>query len=141
MIIDSRLQVSSDQAFDTTGAVVSEDIIPIGASRIIGPGDPMWWVIVAKADLGGDTPTLDIDVETDTVEGFGSATTLMSYPQLAAADFTRGTTIIIPMPFNNEGFVRLKYTFGTSSGNATCTIDAWLTNQDPTKWSAQPNAI
>jgi len=139
MIIDSSRQVSSDQALTGTSAVPSEHVINLGAERLIGPGDPMWWVIVAKIGLAGTTPTLDIDIETDTVENFASATTLLSHPQLAAADFATGATVIIPMPFTNQRYLRLSYTMGGTT--PTCTVDAFLTNQHPTKWAPQPNAI
>jgi hypothetical protein len=65
MIIDKRLQVSSQQALSGAGAAPSADVIDLGSQRLIGPGDPMWWVIVARVALAGTTPTLDIAVQTD----------------------------------------------------------------------------
>jgi hypothetical protein len=133
MIIDKRLQVSSLQAI--TGTVASTDVIDLGQQRLIGPGDPMWWVIAARVGLNGGT--LDIAVQTDDASGFPSAATIATYPQLAAAAFVAGTRIVIPMAFTNERFLRLNYTLGAN----TATVDAWLTNQHPQTWMALPDAI
>lgn len=138
MIIDRRMQVSALQALTATAR--STDVIDLGqASRIIGPGDPLWWVIVARTGLGGTTPTLDIAVQTDDNAAFASAATLLSHPQLAAAGFTTGTRIVIPMPWSNERYLSLLYTLGGTS--PTATVDAFLTNQDPASWRAFPDAI
>jgi hypothetical protein len=139
MIIDKRLQVSSQQALTGTSLVPSADVIDLGSLRLIGPGDPMWWVIAARVGLAGTTPTLDIAVQTDDASGFASPANLLSYPQLAAAGFVTGTRIVIPMTFTNERFLRLAYTMGGTT--PTATVDAWLTNQHPSAWSAQADAI
>ena len=137
MIIDSRLQVSDQQALTATAA--STNVIDLGSQRLIGPGDPLWWVIVARIGLGGTSPTLVPSVETDDNSGFSSAATLVTYPQLAAAGFVTGTRIVIPMTFTNEQYLRLKYTLGGTT--PTATVDAFLTNQDPASWSAFADAI
>jgi hypothetical protein len=137
MIIDKRLQVSALQALSATAP--STDVIDLGSLRLIGPGDPMWWVIVARTGLAGTTPTLAIAVQTDDASGFPSAATLLTSPTLAAADFPTGKILVLPMAFSNERFLRLNYTLGGTT--PTATVDAWLTNQDPTAWAAQADAI
>src|SRR5262249_46775502 len=107
--------------------------------RLIGPGDPLWWVIAARTGLAGTTPTLDIAVQTDDANNFPSPVAIANYPQLAAAGFVTGTRIVIPMAFTNERFLRLLYTLGGTTPSAT--VDAWLTNQHPQAWSALPDAI
>jgi hypothetical protein len=139
MYIDKRLQVSAQQALTGTSLVASTDVIDLGTSRLIGPGSPLWWVIVARVGLAGTTPTLDIKVQTDDASNFPSAADLLAHPQLAAADFAAGAQIIIPMAFKNERYLRLAYTMGGTT--PTCTVDAWLTNQDPQTWKAFPDAI
>ena len=139
MIIDKRQQVSSDQALTGTSDVVSEDIIDLKQSENIGPGEPLWWVIAAKTGLGGTSPTLDIKVETDDAEGFGSAETLVSHPQLAESDFATGDRVVIPMPMTNKRYLRLVYNMGGTS--PTATVDAFLTNQEPESWKSFANAI
>lgn len=137
MIIDKRLQVSTLQAL--TANAPSTDVIDLGSQRLIGPGDPMWWVIAARVGLAGTTPTLAVAVQTDDAGGFPSPATLFTSQTLAAADFPTGKFLILPMAFNNERFLRLNYTLtGTTP---TATVDAWLTNQDPTAWAAQADAI
>jgi hypothetical protein len=139
MWIDKRLQVSALQALSGAGAAPSTDVIDLGSLRLIGPGEPLWWVIAARTGLAGTTPTLDIAVQTDDASNFPSPAALLSYPQLAAAGFVTGTRLVIPMTFTNERFLRLNYTLGGTGPSAT--VDAWLTNQDPTAWSALADAI
>lgn len=139
MIIDKRLQVSALQALSGAGAAPSTDVIDLGSSRLIGPGDLLWWVIVARTGLAGTTPTLAIAVQTDDASNFPSAATLLTHPTLAAAAFVTGTRIVIPMSFTNERFLRLNYTLGGTTPSAT--VDAFLTNQDPAAWAAYPDAI
>lgn len=137
MFIDKRLQVSAQQALSATAP--STDVIDLGSLRLIGPGEPLWWVIAARVGLAGTTPTLDIAVQTDDNSAFSSPATLLSYPQLAAAGFTLGTRLVIPMTFTNERYLRLNYTMGGTT--PTATVDAWLTNQDPQSWMALADAI
>jgi hypothetical protein len=139
MYIDKRLQVSAQQALSGAGAAPSTDVIDLGSVRLIGPGDPMWWVIAARVGLAGTTPTLDIKVQTDDNAGFASAADVIAYPQLAAAGFVTGTRIVIPVTFTNERFLRLLYTLGGTTPSAT--VDAWLTNQHPQSWLSYPDAI
>ncbi len=139
MFIDKRLQVSSLQALSGAGAAPSTDVIDLGTLRLIGPGDPLWWVIVARTGLGGTSPTLDIAVQADDASNFPSAQTLLSHPQLAESAFVTGTRIVIPMPWNNEQYLRLNYTLGGTA--PTATVDAFLTNQEPASWSAFADAI
>jgi hypothetical protein len=139
MIIDSRLNVSRMQALTGTSAVASTDTIDLGSTRLIGPGEAMWWVIVARVGLGGTTPTMTISIQTDDNSAFSSAATLDTAPTLAAAAFATGQKIILPMPWTNERHLRLSYTMGGTS--PTCTVDAFLTNLEPESWIAYPNAI
>ena len=72
MIIDKSLQVSSLQALSGTSGIPSSNFIDLGeARRLIGPGDPLYWVIAARVGLDGTTPTLQIAVQTDDDDAFG----------------------------------------------------------------------
>jgi hypothetical protein len=138
MIIDKSLQVSALQALSGTSGIPSSHFIDLGeARRLIGPGDPLWWVIAARVGLAGTSPTLKIEVETDDSDDFGSAVALIS-KSLAAADFPTGARIVIPMPHTNKRYLRLLYTPGGT--NPTATVDAFLTNQEPMSWLAYPGA-
>lgn len=139
MIIDRSLQVSRQQALSGAGAAASTDVIDLGSLRLVGPGEPIWWVIAARVGLAGTAPTLTIAVQTDDNSGFSSPATLLTSAQLAAADFATGARIVLGMVFNNEKFLRLNYTLGGTTPSAT--VDAWFSNQHPTLWSAFADAI
>lgn len=140
MIIDKLLQVSSAQALTGTDPVPSTDVIDFGSDRDVGPGSPLWLVVVARVGLGGTGgPTIKFDIETDDNSGFSSATKIFSSQALAATAFASGKIFAIPMPMANERFLRLVATMtGTSP---TATIDAFLTNQPPTTWQSMPDAL
>jgi len=130
MIIDKSLQISSEQALTATD--VSTDIIDLGHNQLVGPGDPLWWVIAVRAGLVGSLFFARVQSAAD--EAFGSPVTHnlgQAYDTLPT-----GSRIVIPMTWQNERFLRLQYEV-----TGTITIDAWLTNQEPAKWSAFPNAI
>lgn len=139
MILDNLLKLSQDQALTGTSLVASTDVIDLSVQRLIAPGDPLWWVIAAKVGLAGTSPTLAIAVQSDDNSGFSSAATLLTNPTLAAAAFATGARIVIPMPWTNERYLRLAYTMGGTS--PTCTVDAYLTNQQPPHHYAYPDAM
>lgn len=137
MIIDKRLQVSSQQAITGTDAVRSTDVIDLGSDRDIGPGQPLWLVVIARTGLGGTGgPTIKWSLQTDDSADFGSPTTLIEQPALAAAAFVSGTIFVLPLTMANERFLSVLYTMtGTSP---TATIDAFLTSEQPYTWRALP---
>lgn len=137
MYIDKRSQFSASQ--NITANAASTDVIDLGATRKIGPGEPMWIVIASKAAPGGTTPTLTVAVQTDDASGFGSPAAIHTTAALSATDLALGKKVVIPFPFTNERFLRLNYTVGGT--NPDFTVDAWLTNQEPTSWEAQPDGI
>lgn len=141
MYIDKRLLVSSQQAIPDGTAVRSSDVIDLGSAfRLIGPGEPLWWVIIARVGLAADAnPTMDIAIHTDDASNFPSATTLLSVPQRTS--FPAGTKIVVPHPWSpaNERYLSLYYDLGGT--NPTLTVDAFLTNQEPASWVAYPDAL
>jgi len=140
MYIDKLLQVSAQQALTGTSLVASTDVIDLGSDRDIGPGEPLWFVVAARTGLGGTGgPTIKFAIQTDSDSGFGTVETLLELSAIDATAFATGKRVVIPMPFTNKRYVRLAYTMtGTSP---TATVDAWLTNQEPTSWTALPDAI
>lgn len=139
MIIDKRLQVSAQQAL--TATAVSTDVIDLGSLRLIGPGDPLWWVIASRvaADFTTGDETYQVSVQTDDASNFPSQATLVSTPAMNGNTLPLGKLIVIPMTFTNERFLRLNYTLAGTT--PTWTVDAWLTNQDPQSWIAIADAI
>lgn len=137
MIIDKNLQFSADQALTATAA--STDYLDLGSDRDIGPGNPLWLVILSKAAPGGTSPTITPSIETDDNSSFSSVATLATAPTVAGASFAAGTMIVMPWPFDNERYNRVKYTLGGTS--PTFTVDAFLTSNPPPNWKAMPDAI
>lgn len=135
MYIDSLLEFSRAQALSASGA--SQNIIDLGSDRDIGPGRPLWIVVsVAVAAVG--TGTYQIDLETDDNAGFSSPTKIASVTPAAAA-LTAGQRLVLGMPFANERYLRLNYTLGGTTPGVT--LNAFLTDQDPTAWQAYPDGI
>lgn len=139
MIFDKTLQFSADQALTGTSLVASTDHLDLGQDRDIGPGTPMWLVVVSKVAPGGTSPTLTIAIQTDDNSGFSSATNLVTHPTIAGAAFGVGAMVVIPWPFTNERYNRVAFTPGGTS--PTFTVDAFLTSQPPPNWQAYPDGI
>jgi hypothetical protein len=139
MIFDKSLQFSDSQALTGTSLVASTDHLDLGQDRDIGPGTPLWLVVVSKAAPGGTSPTLTIAIETDSASNFGTKKTLASSGAIAGANFGLGAMHVIPWPFTNERYARVAFTPGGTS--PTFTVDAFLTNQPPPNWQALPDAI
>lgn len=137
MITDKNLTLASDQALTATAA--SEDVIDLTIDRDIGVGEPLWLVLVVKVAAGGTSPTMALSVETDDNSGFSSASTIITFPTLAAADMALGAVHAYPFPLANERYVRGKFTLGGTS--PTVTVDLYLTPYEPRNWKAYPDAI
>lgn len=138
MYVDSRLEFSRDQALTASGP--SQNVIDLGSDRDIGPGRPMWVVIAVTADADHATgdETYAFALQTDDNEAFASPTAIASVAP-AAASLTAGTHLVIGMPFANERYLRLNSTLGGTTPGIT--IDAFLTDQEPSSWQAYPDAI
>lgn len=138
MYIDSLLEFSRAQALSASGA--STNIIDLGSDRDIGPGRPLWVVVspsVAADNTTGDE-TYSIALQTDDNAAFSSPTTIATVAPAAAA-LTAGSRFVIGMPFANERYLRLNYTLGGTTPSVT--LNAFLTDQDPSSWQAYPDGI
>lgn len=135
MIIDKRLQVSSAQALTATAA--STDVLDLSQDRDIGPGAPIWLVVVPTVALAGTSPTLQVSIETDDNSSFSSAATLVTGKSLTS--FPVGSAYVLALPYDNERYLRAKFTLGGTS--PTCTVDAFFTNQEPKSWVAASDGL
>lgn len=135
MIIDKRLQVSSQQALTATAG--STDVVDLGSARNVGPGEPLWLVMIARTAMTGTSPTLSVAVQTDDNSGFSSPASIVASQTFTA--LAAGQMVALAVPFANERYLRANYTLGGTS--PAVTVDAFFTNQDPTAWTAQPDAI
>jgi len=133
MWIDKRGEFSDSQTVTVNG--VATNIVDT-SSRNIGPGTPLWAVIVFDGAVSGDSPTVNVAVESsDTESGgaLGTATTLVTSETVTPV---QGNSIVIGFPYSNERYVGLKYTVGGTSPNMV--ISAHLTDQEPESWSSYP---
>ncbi|EML1597804.1 hypothetical protein RVY52_002543 [Burkholderia cenocepacia] len=138
MYIDSLLEFSRAQALSASGA--SQNIIDLGSDRDIGPGRPLWVVVAvaAAADNTTGDETYSIALQTDDNAAFSSPTTIATVAP-AAASMPVGARFVIGMPFANERYLRLNYTLGGTTPSVT--LNAFLTDQDPSSWQAYPDGI
>lgn len=130
MIYEKTLQVSDAQAL--TAAAASTDHIDLGSDRDIGPGTPLWLVVVVKTAVAG---TLQVQLQSDDNAAFASPTTLIAGETVAAP--AAGTKIVLPMAATNERFLRAYFGGAPTAG----VVDAFLTSQEPPNWQALPDAI
>ncbi|MGL4813227.1 MAG: Bbp16 family capsid cement protein [Beijerinckiaceae bacterium] len=138
MIIDSRLQVSNNQALTATAA--STDVVDLSTLRNVGPGDPIYFVVVTKSALGGTSPTFAFSIQTDDNSGFSSAATIATSATFSgAAALPNGTVQWITVPASNERYLRANYTMGGTS--PTLTVDGFFTNQEPRNIFTYPDSI
>ena len=138
MILDKDLLCSDDQtlAFNV-GNVASSNVIDL-AKAGVGRGEPIkvFCQMTADFDSTGDTGTLQVKLQTDSDEAFGSAVNLVDTGALAQATCVKGyRPIDIYLPNNVKRYVRFYYTVGTANGTGG-TITAGLqldqqTNMDP----------
>ncbi len=138
MIQDKDLLCSDDQtlAFNIGNAASSNliDLTKVG----VGRGEPIkvFCQLTADFDSTGDTGTLQVKLQTDSDEAFGSAVNLVDTGALAQATCVKGyRPIDIYLPNNVKRYVRFYYTVGTANGTGG-TITAGLqldqqTNKDP----------
>lgn len=119
MILDAQLTYSDAQALAATAA--STNVIDHGSARALGVGEPLAVVITTDVALAGTTPTLVIALQTDSVVGFGSLTTVATTQSYSA--FAIGTRIAMTLPADRtvKRFTRLNYTLGGTTPTVTLT--------------------
>lgn len=122
MFIDAQNLFCDSQNFDTVGAEVSTNVIDLGVDRDIGVGEPMGVVLTVEvaADFTTTDETYQIDVQTDDNYSFSSASVIARRIPLAA-ELTKGTVMVIPLPNTNERYLRLSVTGGGTSPSVTLT--------------------
>jgi hypothetical protein len=134
MIIDYNLQFSDAQSL--TADAASTNVIDLGADRDIGPGEPMNIVVTLDAAMGGTSPTMAVQVQTDDNAAFSSATTVLTSRTIASG--AAGDTLVLSVPDTNERYIRLYYDLGGTSPTATVTASVVL---DAQQWASYPDAI
>lgn len=120
MILDSQLQFSDDQNLTATGA--STNLIDLTMDRNIGKGEPMAVVVTFNGDVGGTSPEVTVQLQTDTAAGFGSPNVIAT--SLNTVDAKDGQSIVVPVPYDNVRYLRLNYVLGGTAPDAT--VSAYL---------------
>lgn len=132
MIIDYNLQLSDAQS--VTADAASTNVIDLGADRDIGPGEDMKIVVSFDVAMGGSSPTLAVQVETDDNSSFSSASTVLTSRTISAA--AAGDTLVMGLPDTNERYIRLNYDVGGTS--PTMTVSASIV-KDAQQYYAYPD--
>ena len=141
MIFSAQQIFSDGQALTATAA--STNIIDLGATgtvygapaaltKDIGKGNPIEISITLDVDSGGTSPTLDVDVQVDTVENFASPTTVASSVQLAGGSAGDVIKLRFIPEDTNQRYLRLNYTLGGTSPTYTVTSGVVLGRQTNT---------
>ena len=133
MLIDYNLQMSDAQS--VTADAASTNIIDLGSDRDIGPGEEMKIALNFDVAMGGSSPTLAVQVQTDDNSSFSSASTVQTSRSIAAAAV--GDTLVMGLPDTNERYVRLYYDVGGTS--PTMTVSASIV-KDAHQYQSYPNA-
>ena len=137
MLLDKLTLLSDDQDLSQIAADYYSDILAINSAAVTTSAD-------APSGVGGDpaygnpvllvghvtedfdsagAATLDIVVETDTVENFASPTVLFTSVQFdatdAGAELKAGTNVIPHfLLYGVQNYLRIKYTIGTATTTA-----------------------
>lgn len=129
MIFDKTNKFSSEQAVTATAA--STNVIDLGVSlRDVGVGErvPVW--VGVDVDFAGLT-SLQVSVETDDDEAFGTAKTVIQTGAVLLADLKAGYQFSIQdVPKNVLGrYMRLNYTVVGTGTAGTLTSGVTMGNQ------------
>lgn len=134
MIIDKNLEFSDAQAL--TADAASTNVIDLGADRDIGPGEEMKIAVTLDVAMGGTSPTMAVQVQTDDNASFSSATTVLTSRTISSG--AAGDALTLGLPDTNERYVRLYYDLGGTS--PTVTVSASVV-QDAQQWAAYADAV
>jgi hypothetical protein len=129
MIFDSTNKLSTAQALTVTAA--SENVIDLGVTkRDIGNGETVPVYISVDTTLEGLT-SLQVAIQTDDAEGFGSAKTVISTSAVPVADLVAGYQFaIINVPLNVLGrYMRLNYVVVGTGTAGSVTAGVTMGNQ------------
>lgn len=111
-ILDAHNQYSDAQALVATA--VSTNVIDHGSDRDLGIGEPL--VVQVTVDVSAVTAgTLTVTLQTDSVVGFGGATTVAQSGAIAQATLVAGYRLVLGVPADKSmnRFSRLNYTIAT----------------------------
>jgi hypothetical protein len=133
MIIDYNLQFADSQSLTSDSA--STNVIDLGSDRDIGPGEAMQIAVSIESDMGGSSPTMAVQVQTDASASFSSPTTVQTSRTVAGG--SAGDMIVMGLPDTNERYMRLYFDMGGSSPTATVSASIVM---DAQQWKSHADA-
>lgn len=123
MFIDAFNTFSDAQAL--TASAASTNVIDLGADRNIGIGEPMAVLITVDVAADGTTgdETYTAKLQTDSAEGFGTASDVTVAISIPRTTSVAGTKFVIPVPPNTDTkrYLRVYYTLGGTTPTLTVT--------------------
>lgn len=118
MFLDGQLLFSDAQALSATA--VSTNVIDLGVDRDIGDGEAMG--VLVTVDVAADGTTTDetyvITVQTGST---ATPTTVIATRTLTYTELTAGSKWFIPIPKDNQRYLRVNYTLGGTTPSVTVT--------------------
>lgn len=140
MLLDKQNEFSDGQAL--TATALSTNVIDTlpgatnpNATQNLGGFQGSFLIVQIDVAAGGTAPTLAVSLESDSTANLATSPTVhYSSGTLEAAALTKGTLLIVPLPFGNyEKYLGLRYTLGGTS--PTVTVSAFIT-RDVQAWQA-----
>lgn len=131
MLLSAEQLFSDSQALTVTAA--STNIIDLGATgtvigapaalvRDIGKGNPIPIIVNLDVAAGGTNPTITVAVQVDTLEGFGSPTTVATSETKTGGAAGDSIYLDVYLPEGtNERYLRLNYTLAGTAPTYTVT--------------------
>lgn len=118
MYTDAQNLFSDAQAL--TATAVSTNVIDLGVDRDIGDGVPMGVLITVDVAADGTTTdeTYQFDIQTGST---ATPTTVIARRILTYTELTAGSKWCIPLPKDNQRYLRLNYTLGGTTPTITVT--------------------
>ena len=125
MILDKHLALSEAQVLTATAA--STNVVDLGAARQIGLSGGLYALVsVPTALVSAGATTLQVTLQNDSAEAFGSATDLFTSVAIPKATLVAGYQFAIPIPVSGmKRYMRVNYTVATgpfTGGAISCQI-------------------
>ncbi len=139
MVIDKRSEFSASQHL-VAGTTYGQNFINLQEDRDIAPGTPLYFCMTLETDaLAGTTPTYTFTLQTDDNDSFTSPEDLLTFTVVQGT--VAGTKKWFGFPSSNQQYLRLKSVLADVGATADVTINAWLSDAQPSQIYSFPQNI